>query len=113
MEGVVVWEFWNNDSIDENAYAIGNCFKTKEDAEFEAERLKVIAELKRFAKERFEAENFNYYIYYDTVNDEVWCNTVVQDITANIHFESEEIAEQAIKTVGADRIKKYYFRIEE
>lgn len=33
--------------------------------------------------------------------------------TFNIYFTSSEIAKEAIKTIGEDRIKKYYFDIED
>lgn len=41
---------WCNDITDNRAFSIGNVFKTPEEAEFERERLKVIAELKRYAQ---------------------------------------------------------------
>ena len=34
-------------------------------------------------------------------------------IPFNIYFTSEEIAEKAIETIGEDRIKKYYFGVNE
>lgn len=68
--GAVLETTWNTE-IDEQMYDIGNCFKTKKEAEFEVERLKVIAELKRYAQEHNECEvdwsnanQFKYYLYY-------------------------------------------------
>ena len=49
-DGDVEMREWDGRGYDEDSYAIGNCFKTKEEAEFEVERQKVIVELKRFAE---------------------------------------------------------------
>lgn len=43
---------WTIFSIDRERLAIGNVFATKEDAEFEVERLKVIHELRMYAEPR-------------------------------------------------------------
>ena len=104
---------WDDDSSDKDLYKMGNYFQTKEDAEFEIERLKVIAELKRFGKDRFKKGTENCFLFYDTNNNKLCINLGSYAITASIFFNSKEIAEQAIKTVGFDRIKKYYFRVEE
>ena len=104
---------WNDDPRDNVLYSIGNCFKTKEEAEFEIERLKVIAELKRFGKGRFKKGAENCFLFYDTNNNKLCINLGSYAITASIFFNSKGVAEQAIKTVGVDRIKKYYFRVEE
>ena len=104
---------YDNDSFDKNLYVIGNYFQTKEDAEFEIERLKVIAELKRFGKDKFKKGTENCFLFYDTNNNKLCIHLGSYAITASIFFNSKEIAEQAIKTVGVDRIKKYYFRVEE
>ena len=50
-DGYVSYKSWDNDGTDNNRYAIGNCFPTEEAAEFEAERLRVIAEMQEFAFE--------------------------------------------------------------
>ena len=43
--------FYNRNSpYDKMCYSIGNCFKTKEEAEFEVEKLKIVAQLKCMAK---------------------------------------------------------------
>ena len=47
---------WYDDRIDSEFYKIGNCFKTKEEAEFELERIKVKTELRRFSEENNEYE---------------------------------------------------------
>ena len=54
--GRVQYYISDDDKADEILYEIGNCFKTKEEAEFALERQKVIIELKRFALENNECE---------------------------------------------------------
>ena len=47
--GGIVYAVWQGNREDIGRYAIGNIFPTKEAAEFEAERLRVIAEMQEFA----------------------------------------------------------------
>lgn len=120
--GYIYESCYNGDSTDKNRLEFGNCFKTKEEAEHMVEKLKVINELKKFALENNEAEiDWNnlsqkkYVIIYDPENQnvDVYCYWRTQYIPFNIHFTSEKIAQKAIETIGVDRIKKYYFDIEE
>ena len=115
--------YWNNNSkIDNDRYAIGNCFPTKEKAKFAVERLKVIAELKRFAQENNEKEidwrdyrQCKYFIYCEFHDNAEYIDIgCVKECKNNdIYFTSEEIAQQAIYTIGEDRIKKYYLEVED
>ena len=113
---------YDGDSTDKNRLEFGNCFKTKEEAEHMVEKLKVINELKKFALENNEAEiDWNnlsqkkYVIIYDPENQnvDVYCYWRTQYIPFNIHFTSEKIAQKAIETIGEDRIRRYYFDVEE
>ena len=108
--------------VDDFRLSIGNYFKTKEEAEHMVEKLKVIHELQKFAYENNEREiDWNdgilqeYFIFYNHKNDKVdvaW-RGINQFFPFKIYFASQEIALKAIETIGADRIKKYYFDIEE
>ena len=113
---------YDGDSTDKNRLEFGNCFKTKEEAEHMVEKLKVINELKKFALENNEAEiDWNnlsqrkYVIIYDPEdqNVDVYCYWRTQYIPFNIHFTSEKIAQKAIEFVGEEKIKRYYFDIDE
>ena len=108
--------------IDYCRFNIGNFFKTKIEAEHILEKLKVIHELQKFAYENNEGEidwkNFNqckYYLVYDTEDEELYVDYAVycKREPFNIYFTSSEIAKRAIEAVGEDRIKKYYFNVEE
>lgn len=97
--------------FDRNQYAFGNCFKTREEAEFIAEKLKVIAKLKRFA-DCNSCGNLKYVLVYSlTLNCILVCSENFHKRN-DVYFSTEEIAEKAIKAIGEDRLKKYYFGIE-
>ena len=108
--------------IDYCRFNIGNFFKTKIEAEHILEKLKVIHELQKFAYENNEGEidwkNFNqckYYLVYDTEDEELYVDYAVycKSEPFNIYFTSSKIAKKAIEAVGEDRIKKYYFNVED
>lgn len=103
---------WSGYSMHENRYAIGNAFRTNEEAEFRAEQLKVEAELRRFARP-FIVDEKNYAIYFDHHINDIFIDCYFYTQGRNIQFASAEIAQKAIDTVGAERIKKYYFGIDE
>lgn len=109
-----------NDSSEDEIFAIGNVFLTEEDAEFARERLKVIAELKKYAKE-FSDEEWaqnncvkKYYIFYNWSNGKVSAGyNYFASYGNQLLFESGEKAKEAIDAVGEERIKKYYFGVKE
>lgn len=116
----VVNSSWDNDNVDYRRYEIGNCFKTEKEAKFALEKLKVEAELRRFAEENNECE-----IDWTDKDQEKWCmcysyyygNIYFIDAGSykrnDIYFTSKEIGEQAIKHIGEERLKKYYFGVED
>ena len=113
---------WNNCDADKNRYSLGNCFKTREEAEFAIEKLKVIAELKRFAEENNEGEmdwndwiQYKFSIYYSHLHDgNIQCKESHSHKYGNtVYFTSEKIAKAAIEKIGEDRLKKYYFEVED
>lgn len=107
--GVVLEESFRVGISGDALLEIGNMFKTKEQAEFAVEKLKVEADLRKFSRP-FERGESNHYIFLDTDNDctgvEIRCYRQTQ---GGIYFESEEKAQKAIESVGEERIKKYIF----
>ena len=101
-----------------NRISIGNCFRTEEEAEFEVERLKVIAELKEWATPISEftwSDDTRKYMYVIVVANMGENSCLAVDFyytnqVSDLCFQSEEIAKSAIEAVGEDRIIKYYFR---
>ena len=101
---------WHGDIADESRYALGNVFKTIEEANFRAEQLKVEAELKLFVRPFVEGD-YNFQLTYSNLSHNVAIESCKYMQLTNMYFPSEEIAQKAIDTVGADRIKKYYFGV--
>lgn len=107
--------------VHENRYALGNCFKTREKAEFALERQKVIMELKRFALEHNEKDidwndrcqnKHSLYFNHDKNRTCISACTYFQYAQC-IYYTSIEIARAAIQEIGEERIKKYYFEVKE
>lgn len=116
--GTIVNLLCTRDNTDKRTFIIGNCFKTIEEAEFALEKQKVITELKRFALENNGCKldwnddtTSKCYLCYNHRESkiDVSFNSFLQ--AAVIYFSSEDIAKQAIKTIGKDRLKKYYFEV--
>ena len=105
-------KYYGNNKSDRKLLRIGNFFKTKEEAEFELERRKVITELNRFSCE-FKVDNRNYYLFYECVNGLLYFTYDNYHKRSDIYFESEEKVNEAIEHVGKERILKYYLGIKE
>ena len=99
-----------NADNDERARDIGNAFLTFEEADFERERRKIEAIMRKYSRP-FEYEEENYYICYDYVYDSIEVRTNYTIVDRNPYFESEEIALKVIEEIGEDRLKKYWFGI--
>ena len=104
---------WEGDDFDNQHLTVGNVFKTRKQAEFAVEKLKVEAELRKFSTS-FVLYNENWFLVLADTQQEVmplYENREV--IQGAIYFESKEKAEEAVKSVGVDRIKKYIFGVED
>lgn len=103
---------WDGFGSTEDRLKIGNVFKNEAEAEFQVEKLKVEAELRKYSRP-FENGKFNYYIFFYIDGDDVEVGYKRSCYSQGaIYFESEEKAQQAIETVGKERIKKYIFGVE-
>ena len=113
MNGDVLSGKWKNFGIEKDMLEIDNVFGAKEQAEFAAEKLKVEAELRKFSRP-FKCGEINHYIFLNTDNE---CLDVVglsySQYQGTIYFENEDKAQQAIESVGEERIKKYIFGVDE
>lgn len=119
-DGFIKESTWDNVNVDKNRYAIGNCFKIKEEAKFALERQKVITELKRFALEHNDKEiDWNNieqrkcFLSYQHDKNIIFIDFYYSVQIYNIYFTSEEIAQAAIKEIGEERLRKYYFEVKE
>lgn len=98
-------------SIDRLMRYMGNAFLTKEEAEFEKERRKIEAVMRKYSSP-FVVTGENWSIDYGY--DRELITTHVNVYNSGIPcFESEEIAQKVIDEIGKDKLKKYWFRVEE
>ena len=110
---------WVNDRIDQGRYSMGDCFRTKEEAESAREKQKIKIELQRFADEHndpekleWDGENHHYRIGYDIDDKDLVITRSLNVRQDDIYFSSKEIAEDAANKVGAERIIKYLFDVD-
>ena len=102
---------WDGFVSEEYMLEIGNIFKTKEQADFAVEKLKVEAELRKFSRP-FKEDEYNYFIQiHPSHNNIVTESDDYYQTQGTIYFESTTIANEAIDTVGEERIKKYIFGV--
>lgn len=115
--GEILRAYYNDALFDKERLEFGNMFKTKEEAEFKREQLKVLHELEELADDDQPWDNLkeHYAIYYshlfDCISTEVWL--VDQQVSNTYYFKSIESARAAISKIGEERLKKYYFCIPE
>lgn len=118
--GDIKFSYYNTRSIDKRC--IGNYFKTDEEAEHMVEKLKVIKELQDFAIENrdeeidwYDKEQDKWAICYDIGDKEIAYESgkKIKSVPFNVYFATEQDCERAIKKIGEDRIKKYYFDMED
>ncbi|PKY89718.1 hypothetical protein CYJ57_03140 [Falseniella ignava] len=115
--GEVVHLFWTDHSYDDIALQNNAIFKTQEEAEFEAERLKVLRELEKLGRAfRPYGENYSIELEYPLLHKERLSISIfgaTQHCFGNYYFDTEEEAQEAINIIGEERIKKYLFGVEE
>lgn len=103
-------------SNDDARYENGNYFKTKEKAEYALERLKVMNELEVYSAKEIDKDTPYWSIMCDRSNNNSWIHVTTPANTISTYpfmFASKEDAEAAIEAVGKERLKKYFFRLEE
>ena len=103
-------------TVDTSRHNIGNIFKTREEAEFEIERLKVLNQLKSLSDDDQKWNNVNlhsyitYNLHFEMFDILSFSST---KLPYNVPFKSTASARAAIKTIGEDRLKKYVFGVKE
>lgn len=115
--GDIKFSYYNTRSIDKRC--IGNFFKTDEEAAHMVEKLKVIRELQDLSNIKFNMSNFKnnkiYFISYEFTENRIvpLFNNISRSIPFNVYFSTKEGCEKAITKIGKERLKKYYFDIED
>ena len=119
-DGNIVGSVENDTFYDESCWKFGNYYNTTEEAEFAKQKQLIYQELKRYALEHNTEEidwtnnsSSKFYITYGYQNNELIIDNMQTIKSPNtVYFTSEKIAENAIKDIGEDRIKKYLFEID-
>lgn len=108
---------YNRRNACENYVKVGNCYKIRNLASFASERLKVIQQLKELANKKLVPDwnkGTRYSLTYNTCAGEVSIMASKYVSTGTeIYFATREDADAAVETVGLERLKKYFFLINE
>lgn len=90
---------------------IGNVFLTYEDAVRERERREVETLLLKCGGRRwFKRNRYNYYMWLNTYGSLIISSTSVR-VQGVIYFDTDEQAQNAVKEIGEERIKKALFEV--
>lgn len=108
----VLKDIWKDADVDNLMLLSGNIFKTEEEAKFEAERLKVYRELRQYSSNGKLCKDY-FYIGYDIFKKDIVYVKVSNSIIryGDLCFESKELTEKAVETVGIDKVLKYYLEV--
>ena len=111
-DGHVYTNSWDNCKVDSDIRNMGNCFLTKEEAEFEVERRMVEAILLKYGRREFKQGEENHYMYCNLLESSIEFE-YYKDIQHQgiIYFDTEKLCQQAIEEAGEDNIKKYIFGV--
>lgn len=102
---------WRGDFADNHYWITGNCFRTQEEAEFHLERLKVMAELERLSDNDGKEFTDVWAIDEDGSNCFPVCS--VNSVSTPYIFTNRIRALEAIKKIGEERLRKYWFGVKE
>lgn len=115
--GFIDYTTYNSNSrVDNERLSFGNCFKTREEAQHMAEKIKIINKLRELSNTKFnEDDDRHYMIAYCKDDGELVSDFCygLNSIPFNVFFKTREDCENAIDTIGVENLKKYYFDIEE
>lgn len=96
---------------------IGNCFKTKKEAQHMIQKIHIITQLRKLSNINFNdtSDEAHYAIAYDVEANEITFNVsyYYKDLPFNIYFVTKEDCQKAIETIGEENLKKYYFDIKD
>lgn len=102
---------WYGGEYDKCRLSIGNVFKTKEQAEFALEKLKVEAELRKLSRPFILGEE-NWYLNTVSRKDITIACDYYDIHQGTVYFKSKDKVKEVIESVGEERIKKYIFGTE-
>lgn len=108
-EGVVENLVFNS-FFDEGNREMGNAFLTRKEVEFEAERRKIEAIMRKYSSP-FSPTKSNWYITYDPIVEEVIVR-VTNEVILGIPYFKQGMAEKVIDKIGTEILTHYWFEID-
>lgn len=100
-DGRVYDDTWVNDSaVDNGRFEIGNCFKTREEAERAVEYLKALAVVRGDATTKFTEDDMNWTVYYHVGDNSFhldWSYHIRNGIFGLPYFATKEDARRSIE----------------
>lgn len=107
----------SNNIIDRDRLSLGNCFKTREEAQYMIEKIKIINQLRQISNISFEGtlETKKWFIIYDCDCQKIGYNYLytTKALPFDVFFKSKNDCIRAVNMIGEDNLKKYYFDIVE
>ena len=109
-DGDVVDSLWSSDRFDDSRMNIGSVYRTVTEAEHEIDRRKVLTELRKLAKasgkrDWADKNQTKYRLVYEA-DAMRWAHrgNQIERTQGAVYFATEESAQAAIETIGADRL---------
>ena len=115
--GSILYYMYDEDVTNKAIISIGNCFETKEDAQHMLQKIRIINQLQELSNNSFEGntETKKWFVVYDCDCQKIGYNYMYTNKIApfNIYFATQKDCENAVKEIGEDNLKKYYFDVED
>lgn len=119
FDGKIYKEANNEVNVDRAIINLGNCYPTKEKAEFEANREKYTRLFRQYVEQHSEPldwedeEQRKYYCYYSLITGEIFYDFgLINQNTFQIYASSEEVLKEAIDFIGEDNFKRFILQLE-
>lgn len=119
VDGSVTSSCWHDSGLDECVYSLGNCFKTKEQAQFEVGRRRFLAFFERSLRENEEFE-----VDYSDQRQEkfdLFLNNQARRVHVNSYYDVQSVSRRYVTTNKSylekfieeyeEELIKYYFEI--
>lgn len=107
--------FVAENNTDAGRLLLGNVFETEEEAKHMLEKIKIINKLRELSNIKCSKNKNKYFIYYNFRENRVLCGetNLCKLSPFEACFKTAEECQEAIKTIGEDKLKKYYFDVKE
>lgn len=110
-DGSIRYGTWYDSDSENLRLSIGNCYRYEADAKFAVERMKVLAEMRKYACNDDDPDEPRITITY---NPDVPWDFLYVSLNYNFgapRFDSEEAARACVAAIGEGRLKKYWFGV--